>query len=74
MSAAHPPTCRPTSGSSPSRVSTAGVRWRRIALVTAGPALLVLSFGVGNRWLALVGCLLLAALGLAALTARPSAL
>lgn len=50
-------------------VSPTGVRWRRIALVTAGPALLVLSFGVGNRWLALVGCLLLAALGLAALTA-----
>lgn len=56
---------RPVTGPVP----PGGVRWRRIALVTAGPALLVLSFGVGNRWLALVGCLLLAALGLAALTA-----
>ncbi|MEZ0493766.1 DUF58 domain-containing protein [Kineococcus sp. TBRC 1896] len=50
-------------------VSPAGVRWRRVALVTAGPALLVLSVGVGNRWLTLVGCLLLAAVGLASLTA-----
>jgi uncharacterized protein (DUF58 family) len=40
-----------------------------VGLVLAGPALLLLAFGVGNRWLALVACLLLAALGLAALTA-----
>ncbi|WP_432510981.1 DUF58 domain-containing protein [Kineococcus sp. SYSU DK001] len=47
------------------------VRVRPIALATSGPALLVLSFGVGNRWLALVACLLLAVTALAVLTAPP---
>ncbi|WP_432541999.1 DUF58 domain-containing protein [Kineococcus sp. SYSU DK002] len=47
------------------------VRVRPIALATAGPALLVLSLGVGNRWLALVACLLLAVTALSVLTAPP---
>lgn len=50
-------------------------RLRPVVLATSGPVLLVLSFGVGNRWLALVGCLVLAALVVAAATTpRTSAL
>ncbi|WP_432564137.1 DUF58 domain-containing protein [Kineococcus sp. SYSU DK003] len=41
---------------------------RSVLPATAGPALLVLSFGVGNRWLTLVACLLTAALGVALAT------
>ncbi|PRY18183.1 DUF58 domain-containing protein [Kineococcus rhizosphaerae] len=48
-----------------------GLRWRPVLLATAGPALLVLSFGVGNRWLTLVGCALLAAVATAVATMPP---
>lgn len=44
------------------------LRMRPILVATAGPALLLLSFGVGNRWIALVACLLLAAVGVAVAT------
>lgn len=44
------------------------LRMRPILVVAAGPALLLLSFGVGNRWIALVACLLLAAVGVAVAT------
>lgn len=44
------------------------LRMRPILVAKAGPALLLLSFGVGNRWIALVACLLLAAVGVAVAT------
>ncbi|MFD0485541.1 DUF58 domain-containing protein [Kineococcus sp. GCM10028916] len=44
------------------------LRMRPILVAAAGPALLLLSFGVGNRWIALVACLLLAAVGVAVAT------
>jgi uncharacterized protein (DUF58 family) len=44
------------------------LRLRPIVTATAGPALLLLSFGVGNRWIALLACLLLAAVGVAVAT------
>ncbi|ABS03170.1 DUF58 domain-containing protein [Kineococcus radiotolerans] len=43
-------------------------RLRPVLTATAGPALVLLSFGVGNRWLTLLGCLLLGAVGVAAAT------
>ncbi|NAZ77495.1 DUF58 domain-containing protein, partial [Kineococcus sp. T13] len=68
------PSPAPGAPGAPGAVALTGVeagrslRWRAVLGAGSGPVLLLLSFGVGNRWLGLLAALVLAATAVAACT------